>query len=57
MSPSSIGGPATAAIIANGALGLMGFGLALGSWLALGLGLAICVGWNRALMRINCRAR
>lgn len=62
-----IGGPATAAIIANGALGLMGFGLALGfvhasavalgSWLALGLGLAICVGWNLALMRFNRRAR
>lgn len=61
-----IGGPATAAIIANGALGLMGFGLALGfvhasavalgSWLALGLGLAICIGWNLALMRFNRRA-
>ncbi len=61
-----IGGPATAAIIANGALGLMGFGLALGfvhasavalgSWLALGLGLAICVGWNLALMRLSRRA-
>ncbi len=62
-----IGGPATAAIIANGALGLMGFGLALGfvhasaaalgSGLSLGLGLAICVGWNLALMRFNRRAR
>jgi hypothetical protein len=51
----------------NGASGLMGFGLALGfihagavalgSWLALGLGLAICVGWNLALMRLARRAR
>lgn len=62
-----IGGPATAAIIANGALGLMGFGLALGfvslsavalgSWPALGLGLAFCVGWNLALLRRGRRAR
>lgn len=62
-----IGGPATAAIIANGALGLMGFGLALcfihasavalGSGLALALGLAICVGWNLGVMVLNRRAR
>ena len=62
-----IGGPATAAIIANGALGLMGFGLALGfvslsaaalgSWPALGLGLALCVGWNLALLRRGRRVR
>lgn len=61
-----IGGPATAAIIANGALGLMGFGLALGlvhasattlgSGAALGLGLATCVGWNLAVMRLGRRA-
>lgn len=51
-----IGGPATAAIMASGLLGLMGFGIALavvhvtaipfGSWTALGLGLAVCVAWN-----------
>lgn len=62
-----IGGPATAAVIANGALALIGFGLALaavhltaiplGSAWSLGLGLAICVGWNLALMRLSRRAR
>jgi hypothetical protein len=62
-----IGGPATAAVIANGALALIGFGLALaavhltavplGSPLSLTLGLAICVGWNLALMRLSRRAR
>jgi hypothetical protein len=54
-----IGGPSTAAVIANGGWGLMGFGLAiaalhltavpLGSAVALGLALAICVAWNLAL--------
>ncbi|MGL4239926.1 MAG: hypothetical protein ACRCTI_02310, partial [Beijerinckiaceae bacterium] len=55
-----IGGPATAAIIASGVLGLMGFGVALaathltaaplGKWPALGLGLAVCILWNLALV-------
>jgi hypothetical protein len=54
-----IGGPAMAAVIASGLLGLMGFGgglavahLAagpLGRWPALGLGLLACVAWNLAL--------
>ena len=54
-----IGGPATAAIIGSGILGLMGFGVALavvhlaaqplGAWPALALGLAICMGWNLVL--------
>ncbi|MGO4740114.1 hypothetical protein AB4099_26450 [Bosea sp. 2KB_26] len=62
-----IGGPATAAVIANCALGLLGFGLALGlvhltavplgSWPALGLGLLLCVGWNLGLMSMAHRAR
>ena len=54
-----IGGPPTAAVIANGAWGLMGFGLAIavlhvaalrfGSAIGLSLGLATCVSWNLAL--------
>jgi hypothetical protein len=54
-----IGGPATAAVIANGVWGLMGFGLAIavlhvgaarfGSAIGLSLALATCVGWNLAL--------
>ncbi len=62
-----IGGPAVAAVIANGALGLMGFGIALGalhlfavslgSGAALALGLAICIGWNLSLMRLKRGAR
>ena len=62
-----IGGPAMAAVIANGALALIGFGLALasvhltavpfGSAWSLTLGLAICVGWNLALMRLSRDAR
>jgi uncharacterized membrane protein (GlpM family) len=58
-----IGGPAMAAVIANSALGLIGFGLAigsvhlsavaLGSGLSLGLGLAICIVWNLGLMRLK----
>lgn len=61
-----IGGPASAAVIANSALGLMGFGLALGlvhltavplgRWTALSLGLAVCVGWNLALMALARRS-
>lgn len=55
-----IGGPATAAIIASGIMGLMGFGIALGvthltaiplgKWPSLGLGLSICVMWNLGLV-------
>jgi hypothetical protein len=54
-----IGGPPTAAVIANGAWGLMGFGLAIavinvaalkfGSTTGLSLALATCIGWNLAL--------
>ena len=54
-----IGGPATAAVIANSAWGLMGFGLAIavlhlaalrfGSAADLSLALAVCVGWNLTL--------
>ena len=54
-----IGGPATAAVIANGAWGLMGFGIAVavlhlaalrfGSTVALSLALMVCVGWNLGL--------
>lgn len=54
-----IGGPPTAAVIANGAWGLMGFGLAIavlhvvvsrfGSTLGLSLALATCVIWNLTL--------
>jgi hypothetical protein len=54
-----VGGPAAAAVIGSGALGLLGTGLGLavvhifavplGSWTALGLGLAITVAWNLAL--------
>ena len=54
-----IGGPPTAAVIANGAWGLMGFGLAIavlhvaalqfGSAIGLGLALSTCIGWNLAL--------
>jgi hypothetical protein len=54
-----IGGPPTAAVIANGLWGLIGFGIALavlhvaalqfGSAVALSLALATCVGWNLGL--------
>ncbi len=54
-----IGGPPTAAVIANGAWGLMGFGLAIavlhvgalqfGSAIGLSLGLATCICWNLTL--------
>jgi len=54
-----IGGPATAAVIANSAGGLMGLGIAIamlnvaalrfGSAIGLGIALAICVSWNLGL--------
>lgn len=54
-----IGGPATAAVIANGGWGLIGFGIAIavlhvaalrfGSAIALSLALATCVSWNLGL--------
>jgi hypothetical protein len=54
-----IGGPPTAAVIANGAWGLMGFGIAiavlhvaalqLGSAIGLSLALATCISWNLGL--------
>jgi len=60
-----IGGPATAAVMANSAWGLMGFGLAiavlhvgalyLGSAAGLSLGLATCVCWNLTLWQIGRR--
>jgi hypothetical protein len=60
-----IGGPATAAVIANGGWGLIGFGIAIavmhvaalrfGSAVALGLALATCVGWNLGLWWIGRR--
>lgn len=55
-----IGGKQTSAMIANGLVGLLGLGLALGisAWMtpvvgsfpALGLGLAICLIWNGAIV-------
>lgn len=60
-----IGGPPTAAVIANGAWGLMGFGLAVavlhvaalrfGSTIGLSLALATCIGWNLGLWWIGRR--
>jgi hypothetical protein len=54
-----IGGPPTAAVIANSVWGLVGFGTAIavmhlaavrvGSAVALSLALAVCVGWNLGL--------
>jgi hypothetical protein len=54
-----IGGPPTAAVLANSAGGLMGLGIAIaalhvaasrfGSVIGLSLALAICVGWNLGL--------
>jgi hypothetical protein len=62
-----IGGKATAAVIANSAWGLMGFGLAfvvlhfgaahLGSAVGLSLALATCVIWNLGLWQIGRRLR
>jgi hypothetical protein len=60
-----IGGPATAAIIAYAALGMLGVGLSLGvthllavplgSWAALGTGLLLCMGWSLLLARLARR--
>ncbi len=60
-----IGGPATAAVVANSAWGLMGFGLGiavlhvgvlyLGSSAGLSLALATCVCWNLVLWQIGRR--
>ncbi|WP_332686893.1 hypothetical protein [Bosea sp. (in: a-proteobacteria)] len=60
-----IGGPASAAVIANAAIGFLGFGSALavvhlaapplGSWPALALGLAVSIGWNLVLMDLARR--
>jgi hypothetical protein len=60
-----IGGPATAALIANGGWGLMGFGLSFvvlhvaalqfGSAIALCLALATCLGWNLGLWWLGRR--
>jgi len=61
-----IGGPQTAAMIANGLIGLLGFGFALaasvatipafGRFWALGIGLAVCLLWNGALVLFKRRA-
>jgi len=60
-----IGGPPTAAVIANRASGLMGLGIAIaalnvaatqfGSTVGLSLALAICVSWNLGLWRWSRR--
>jgi hypothetical protein len=60
-----IGGPAAAAVIANGGWGLLGFGMAIAvmhvavlrfsSTVGLSLGLATCVCWNLALWWIGRR--
>jgi hypothetical protein len=60
-----IGGPATAAVIANGGWGMMGFGIAIavlhvtalpfGSAAALSLALATCVVWNLGLWWLGRR--
>ena len=60
-----IGGPAAAAIIGSGILGLMGFGVALalvhliarplGVGPALSIGLMVCIAWNLGLMALARR--
>jgi uncharacterized membrane protein YccF (DUF307 family) len=61
-----IGGPPTAAVLANSAWGLLGFGMAIavmhvavvwfGSAIGLCLALATCVTWNLTLWGIGRRA-
>jgi hypothetical protein len=60
-----IGGPATAAVMAHGMPGMIGFTIGvlvlhatavpLGSTLALSLALAVCVGWNLGLFALRRR--
>ena len=60
-----IGGPATAAVLANSGWGLLGLGLAIavlhvaalqfGSAIGLSLALSICIGWNLSLWWIGRR--
>jgi hypothetical protein len=60
-----IGGPPTAAVIANSVWGLIGFGIAIavlhltalrfGSAIALSLALATCIGWNLGLWGFSRR--
>jgi len=60
-----IGGPATAAVLANSGWGLMGLGIAIavlhlaalrfGSAIALGLALIVCVSWNLELWWLSRR--
>ena len=63
-----IGGPPTAAVLANSAWGLLGFGMAIAvlhvavaqfdsSSIGLGLALATCIGWNLTLWFLARRAR
>jgi hypothetical protein len=62
-----IGGHATAAVLANGQWGMIGFGIAvvvlhvaalpLGRAAALSLALATCLGWNLGLWLYGRRAR
>lgn len=62
-----IGGPPTAAVLANSAWGLLGFGLAIavlhvavtqfGSTIGLSCALATCIGWNLTLWWMGRRKR
>jgi len=62
-----IGGPATAAVLANSGWGLMGLGIAIavlhvaalqfGSAVGLSLALMVCVGWNVGLWWSGRRKR
>jgi hypothetical protein len=62
-----IGGPPTAAMIANGGWGLMGFGMSFvvlhfaalrfGSAVGLSLALGACVGWNLTLWWLGHRTK